>query len=221
MNKITKYIDALPLSDAEKSALPDTSLQAVHQALDDDHQTFAREDDSPLGSVKARLAHSWPDSLSGDQLVKDDEGRTQLHAMPKAKRSSMIPDPWRTNPVGRFWDRLRGRDVTPRYLSRLTQEERESEQKWRTVGTIRRYILLLLTLSQTVVATWYMKTILPYQGWALINQELEEGLISVAAPLLNAQGQVVAAINVSGQANRTNAQEMQARIVPPLLRTAQ
>ena len=58
MNKITKYIDALPLSDAEKSALPDTSLQAVHQALDDDHQTFAREDDSPLGSVKARLAHS-------------------------------------------------------------------------------------------------------------------------------------------------------------------
>lgn len=91
MNKITKYIDALPLSDAEKSALPDTSLQAVHQALDDDHQTFAREDDSPLGSVKARLAHSWPDSLSGDQLVKDDEGRTQLHAMPKAKRSSMIP----------------------------------------------------------------------------------------------------------------------------------
>ncbi len=71
----------------------------------------------PLGSVKARLAHSWPDSLSGDQLVKDDEGRTQLHAMPKAKRSSMIPDPWRTNPVGRFWDRLRGRDVTPRYLS--------------------------------------------------------------------------------------------------------
>lgn len=53
MNKITKYIDALPLSDAEKSALPDTSLQAVHQALDDDHQTFAREDDSPLGSVKA------------------------------------------------------------------------------------------------------------------------------------------------------------------------
>ena len=59
------------------------------------------------------------------------------------------------------------------------------------------------------------------QGWALINQELEEGLISVAAPLFNAQGQVVAAINVSGQANRTNAEEMQARIVPPLLRTAQ
>lgn len=73
--------------------------------------------------------------------------------MPKAKRSSMFPDPRRTNPVGRFWDRLRGRDVTPRYLARLTKEEQVSEQKWRTVGTIRRYILLILTLAQTVVAT--------------------------------------------------------------------
>jgi len=59
------------------------------------------------------------------------------------------------------------------------------------------------------------------QGWALINQELEEGLISVAAPLLNARGEVVAAINVSGQANRTSPEDMQARIVPQLLETAQ
>ena len=55
------------------------------------------------------------------------------------------------------------------HAARLPKEEQESEQKWRTVGTIRRYILLILTLAQTVVATWYMKTILPYQGWALIN----------------------------------------------------
>lgn len=59
------------------------------------------------------------------------------------------------------------------------------------------------------------------QGWALINQELEEGLISVAAPLVNAQGQTVGAINVSGQVNRTNAQEMQQRIVPHLQAAAQ
>lgn len=58
------------------------------------------------------------------------------------------------------------------------------------------------------------------QGWALINQELEEGLISVAAPLTNALGQTVAALNVSGQANRTNEQEMRERFVPHLLRTA-
>ena len=169
MNKTTKYIEALALTDAEKSALPDSSLSAVHKALDTEHQTFERDDDTPLASVKTRLEQNWPDSLAGDQLIKDDEGRTQLQAMPKAKRSSMFPDPWRTNPIGRFWDRLRGRDVTPRYVSRLTKEEQEREQKWRTVGSIRRYVLLILTLAQTVVATWYMKTILPYQGWAFIN----------------------------------------------------
>lgn len=59
------------------------------------------------------------------------------------------------------------------------------------------------------------------QGWALINQELEEGLISVAAPLLNAQGQIVGAVNVSGQANRTNAQAIQQQIVPHLQSAAQ
>ncbi|MGS9073864.1 hypothetical protein ACQWF3_25165, partial [Salmonella enterica subsp. enterica serovar Infantis] len=81
--------------------------------LDAEHRTYSREDASPLGSVKARLEHAWPDSLEKGQLIKDDEGRDQLKAMPKATRSSMFPDPWRTNPVGRFWDRLRGRDVTP------------------------------------------------------------------------------------------------------------
>ena len=159
----------MPLTDIEKAALPKGDISAVHTALDADHHPFTREDDTPLGSVKSRLEQAWPDSLAEGQLIRDDEGRTQLEAMPKATRSSMFPDPWRTNPVGRFWDRLRGRDVTPRYLSRLTKEQQASEEKWRTVGSIRRYILLLLTIAQTVVATWYMKTILPYQGWALIN----------------------------------------------------
>ena len=58
------------------------------------------------------------------------------------------------------------------------------------------------------------------QGWALINQELEEGLISVAAPVTNVRGECVGAINVSGQVNRTNAQAMQERILPHLQKAA-
>ncbi len=89
--------------------------------------------------------------------------------MPEAKRSSMFPDPWRTNPVGRFWDRLRGRDVTPRYLARLTKEEQESEQK----VAYRRYHPPLHSVDPDARANCrrdlHMKTILPYQGWALIN----------------------------------------------------
>lgn len=59
------------------------------------------------------------------------------------------------------------------------------------------------------------------QGWSLINQELEEGLVSLAAPITNRAGQTVAAINISGQANRTSAKVMQDTMLPPLLAAAQ
>ena len=59
------------------------------------------------------------------------------------------------------------------------------------------------------------------QGWSLVNQELEEGLISMAAPLTDRAGQTVAALNISGQANRTSAKVMQETMLPPLLAAAQ
>ena len=59
------------------------------------------------------------------------------------------------------------------------------------------------------------------QGWSLVNQELEEGLVSMAAPITNRAGQMVAALNISGQANRTSAKAMQETMLPPLLAAAQ
>ncbi len=59
------------------------------------------------------------------------------------------------------------------------------------------------------------------QGWAIVDQELEEGMISIAAPIRNRAGQVIAAMNVSGQANRTSAAEMEATFLAPLLAAAQ
>jgi len=58
------------------------------------------------------------------------------------------------------------------------------------------------------------------QGWCLVNQELEEGLVSIAAPLLDRGGRTVAALNISGQANRTPARQMQEAMLPPLLEAA-
>ena len=59
------------------------------------------------------------------------------------------------------------------------------------------------------------------QGWALVDQELEEGLVSMAAPVTDRAGQTIAAINISGQANRTSAKVMQETMLPLLLATAQ
>jgi len=54
------------------------------------------------------------------------------------------------------------------------------------------------------------------QGWCLVNQELEEGLVSMAAPICNRAGRMVAALNISGQANRTSAKVMQDTMLPAL-----
>ncbi|MBS0339944.1 MAG: helix-turn-helix domain-containing protein [Proteobacteria bacterium] len=58
------------------------------------------------------------------------------------------------------------------------------------------------------------------QGWCVVNQELEEGLISMAAPITDRAGRMVAALNISGQANRTSAKVMQETMLPSLLAAA-
>lgn len=58
------------------------------------------------------------------------------------------------------------------------------------------------------------------QRWCLVNQELEEGLISIAAPIVDRAGRMVAALNISGQANRTSAKVMQETMLPALLAAA-
>lgn len=52
------------------------------------------------------------------------------------------------------------------------------------------------------------------QGHCIVDQELELGLVSLAMPLLNARGEVVAAFNLSGQVQRTSAAEMAAQFLP-------
>jgi IclR family pca regulon transcriptional regulator len=58
------------------------------------------------------------------------------------------------------------------------------------------------------------------QGWAMVDQELEEGLRSVAAPVRDGSGRVVAALNVAVNASRRSAAEVRAEVVPLLVDTA-
>jgi IclR family transcriptional regulator, pca regulon regulatory protein len=57
-------------------------------------------------------------------------------------------------------------------------------------------------------------------GWALVDQELEDGLRAVAAPVRDRSGRVVAAVNVSAHANRWTSAQMRRTLLPPLLDTA-
>ncbi|MFD0822711.1 IclR family transcriptional regulator, partial [Micromonospora zhanjiangensis] len=58
------------------------------------------------------------------------------------------------------------------------------------------------------------------QGYAIVDQELEEGLRSLAAPIHGADGTVVAAVNVSAHASRGSSEVIRKELLPPLLAAA-
>lgn len=57
-------------------------------------------------------------------------------------------------------------------------------------------------------------------GYALVDQEREEGVRSAGAPLRGTRGEVVAALNVSVNAARVSMERLSGEVVPLLLETA-
>lgn len=59
------------------------------------------------------------------------------------------------------------------------------------------------------------------QGWTIVDQELEQGLRSIAAPVRDADGRVIAAVNTSTHSSRTSLDTMRRSWLPHLLATAE
>ena len=58
------------------------------------------------------------------------------------------------------------------------------------------------------------------QGWALVDQELETGLRSIAAPIVDGSGRAAAALNIGTHASRWPIQRLMQEVLPPLKQTA-
>ncbi|WP_424527995.1 IclR family transcriptional regulator domain-containing protein [Sphaerisporangium viridialbum] len=58
------------------------------------------------------------------------------------------------------------------------------------------------------------------RGWALTDEQLAPGIRSVAAPLRDGSGQVIAGINVNSHAAETSLERLLEEHLPPLLQTA-
>jgi IclR family pca regulon transcriptional regulator len=58
------------------------------------------------------------------------------------------------------------------------------------------------------------------QGYAIVDQELESGLRSVAAPIRDRREQVIAAINLAVAAATVSVEDIRGSLLPALLRTA-
>ncbi|XLY87002.1 glucans biosynthesis glucosyltransferase MdoH [Ectopseudomonas mendocina] len=175
--QIQDYLGELPLDHERRQALAHRleeqgcDFATLHRALHEDDLAAAEPQDETremLESVPARLALGWPDALErGCRIVQDHQGRPTIDSTPPIKRTRMVPEPWQTNILQRGWRRLKGEKPAPR--PRTRESEDFAEARWRHVAAVRRAALLVLMIVQTVVATWYMKSVLPYQGWSLVD----------------------------------------------------
>lgn len=82
--------------------------------------------------------------------------------------------------------------LTPRTRYTIT----DHDEFRRTLGTVRR------------------------QGWCLVSEELEEGLISISAPVRDHTGNVVAALASSTSSGRCTPEDLEKSVLPLLLETA-
>ncbi|WP_322981713.1 glucans biosynthesis glucosyltransferase MdoH [Pseudomonas sp. C11] len=173
---IQDYLDELPLDQAQQQELERRleeggDLAELHHALQPPAVAAQEVDEETrelLESVPVRLSMGWPDAVErGCQLVQDHQGRPTIESTPPIKRTRMVPEPWQTNILELGWWRLKGHKSNPR--PRTRESEDFSEEHWRHVAAVRRAALMVLMIAQTVVATWYMKSVLPYQGWSLVD----------------------------------------------------
>jgi len=87
-------------------------------------------------------------------------------------------------------------------LDRLLPEHPPTRRTDRTITDVARLKGELASVRQ--------------QGWCLVNQELEEGLVSLSAPIRDRAGRAIAAMNISGQVNRTSPAHMLQHFLPKL-----
>nr|MBF0682203.1 glycosyltransferase [Pseudomonas sp.] len=177
-----RYLAELPLGAEQQQALGDQAQEQGGELIDA-HRALAQsiQGDTPadggsharglLNSVAARLQLGWGDTFErGRVLTEDHQGRTCVQSTPPIVRTRMVPEPWHTSVLQLSWWRLLFKKNREVELPSLPASIDRSG--WRKVAHYRRAALLILMLVQTVIATWHMKDVLPYQGWALV--ELQE-----------------------------------------------
>ncbi|WP_061240793.1 IclR family transcriptional regulator [Ectopseudomonas composti] len=66
-------------------------------------------------------------------------------------------------------------------------------------------------------ALWECLQRVRQQGWCIVDQELEQGLRSLAVPVYDSAGHVLAAMNISTHASRVPTAELEKRFLPLML----
>jgi IclR family transcriptional regulator, pca regulon regulatory protein len=88
-----------------------------------------------------------------------------------------------------------------------------------TLDTVLSQSELKAQTKRTVTQPARLKKIIAEdrkKGWSLIDQELEEGLCSIAVPLIDFSGRTIAAMNIGGNVTRTSSADLIKKVLPEL-----
>ena len=185
LDTVEDYLQRLALPPESKAALAQQAaagaaagrapMTALHEALAAGAPPAA---DPVVASGLARLqAAPELDPQVAAMAQQTEESGVCLPSGPPLNRTPMVPEPWITNPLVRGWRRIRGQgDPTSDDYNATAPG---MDPRWRLAGSRRRLSLLFLVIVQTVIATYYMRGVLPYQG----TQILEVGILILFALL--------------------------------------
>jgi membrane glycosyltransferase len=190
----TRYLDRLAPDDAQRRALASrteadrtcSSMAALHHAL---AGQLANRDNPAYGSVSKRLELAYGSAASRRDhraALTQQEGQRHcsLPIAPPIQRTPIAPVEWGIlNPVVRAADAFFRRKADwverepdtrrkpwPANAPPLKNGEEGAAEKAQSsggqlyFGNVRRFVLLALMLGQTAAATYYMRSVLPYQG---------------------------------------------------------
>ncbi|RJF98511.1 glucans biosynthesis glucosyltransferase MdoH [Noviherbaspirillum saxi] len=202
-----RYLDRLQLQpDARRTAAAAIDAAAATdeaEALTALHEALAgspgQADNPAFASVPVRAALA--SGVSNAKLTTEPADTQQQNTpgiAPPPSRQSMIPHPWTPlNPLKRWanalmrqrrhWVERRhdgaARKAWPAALPEAAHHDvvdaPDPRGRWQHQGNIRRLVLLVLMLSQTAAATWFMSQVLPYQG----GTRLEMAVLTLFAVL--------------------------------------
>lgn len=191
-----RYLERLPfvsgnrrpiLRPAGDDADAGAAMADIHGALSD---RAVDPQDPAEGSYEHRLETAVGTGYAPQArqtLVRDAQGRLRLNTGPALNRSSMMPRRWPPKfwQVRSVWRRSLGeRRAKSRWAWRRSRIERRAEspnplERWHGAGAVRRTVLGLLVLAQTIFATDFMTAVLPYHG----TQPLEIAILVLFAIL--------------------------------------
>src|SRR3954468_2104904 len=159
-----RYLERVPFTNPRQHTGTGQSAgpqEALDFATDPAEASFEHRLESAVGTDHAPRV-----------LARDRQGRLRLNTAPPLNRSSMIPRRW----PPKFWQ-IKSWWRRPRLDRRV--DSPDPRGRWHRSASIRRSVLGVLMLAQTIVATDFMTAVLPYHG----TQPLEIGLLVLFAIL--------------------------------------